>query len=90
MAKLLRSAAVTSSPVRQLRRDLFDASGAETPKAVRLESGTQQMTSLFSFGTETAVGFHVAWEDGDRVVGRGSDTPEFEPALREVLKELAR
>ncbi|MGO4158742.1 AAA family ATPase [Cupriavidus sp. YAF13] len=29
------------------------------------------MNSLFSFGTETGVGFQVAWEDGDRVVGRG-------------------
>lgn len=29
------------------------------------------MNSLFSFGTETGVSFQVAWEDGDRVVGRG-------------------
>ncbi|MCY1253398.1 Adaptive-response sensory-kinase SasA [compost metagenome] len=38
------------------------------------------MNSLFSFGTETGVGFQVAWEDGDRVVGRGSLLgPEGEP-----------
>lgn len=46
----------------------------------RLESGTRQMNSLFSFGTETGVGFQVAWEDGDRVVGRGWLLgPEGEP-----------
>ena len=38
------------------------------------------MNSLFSFGTETGVGFQVAWEDGDRVVGRGWLLgPEGEP-----------
>ncbi|KWK73366.1 ATP-binding sensor histidine kinase [Burkholderia ubonensis] len=29
------------------------------------------MNLKFSFGTETGVGFQVAWQDGDRVVGRG-------------------
>lgn len=38
----------------------------------RIENELQQMNSLFSFGNETAVGFQVAWEDGDRVIGRGS------------------